>query len=110
VRAASVSQGRARLRAQLLNQNLKWPDSDSDPKSEADAKQEHTRIVVVIGDLSQPKLGVSESEWKSLGARVSCVVHNGATVNHALPYTTLKATNVNSTIEVIRFARYAPLL
>ncbi len=34
----------------------------------------------------------------------SAIIHNGALVNHVLPYSVLKPANVNGTIEIIKLA------
>jgi thioester reductase-like protein len=62
------------------------------------------RITPLLGDLSQPQLGLSDSQFQSLADQVDAIYHNGAWVNHTLPYTTLKAANVLGTQEVLRLA------
>ena len=44
------------------------------------------RVVVLSGDLGQPQLGVKEEEFALLCETVDVVIHNGAVVNHAMPY------------------------
>jgi amino acid adenylation domain-containing protein/thioester reductase-like protein len=62
------------------------------------------RIIPIIGDLSQPLLGLAEEQFRSLAERIDAIYHNGAWVHHALPYSTLKTTNVLGTQEILRLA------
>jgi len=45
------------------------------------------KVLVVLGDLSQPLLGLKEDTFHSLSKSVDIIIHNGARVNHVLPYT-----------------------
>ncbi|MFM5892271.1 MAG: SDR family oxidoreductase, partial [Dolichospermum sp.] len=62
------------------------------------------RIIPVVGDLSQPLLGLSEEDFKKLAKTIDIIYHNGAYVNSARPYSSLKPANVLGTQEVIRLA------
>ncbi len=62
------------------------------------------RLVTVTGDLSQPYLGLSKTQFSSLAEQVDSIYHNGAHVHHVSPYTQLKATNVDGTREIIQLA------
>lgn len=44
------------------------------------------KLVVVVGDLSKPKLGLSMDDYDTLCQEVDTIVHNGAIVNSVLPY------------------------
>ncbi len=68
------------------------------------------RIIPVIGDLSQPSLGLSEADFQALGERISVIYHSGAWVNLAYPYQVLKQSNVDSLTEILRLASYRPNL
>ncbi|MFP4099133.1 non-ribosomal peptide synthetase family protein [Coleofasciculus sp.] len=63
-----------------------------------------SRIIPVIGDLSQPLLGLAEDQFQMLANHIDAIYHNGAWVHHTLPYSTLKATNVLGTQEILRLA------
>jgi len=63
-----------------------------------------SRIIPVIGDLSQPLLGLAEEQFRSFADHIDAIYHNGAWVHHTLPYSTLKATNVLGTQEILRLA------
>ncbi|CAG9950547.1 unnamed protein product [Clonostachys rosea f. rosea IK726] len=73
-----------------------WRDNDKD------------KIEVWTGDLSQPHLGLEESQWsqltKSGDGQVDAFIHNGAVVNWNADYTKLKAANVDSTVDLLHLA------
>ncbi|WP_017304217.1 amino acid adenylation domain-containing protein [Spirulina subsalsa] len=62
------------------------------------------RIVPILGDLSQPYLGLSSQQFSSLAAQVDVIYHGGAWVNLVYSYEMLRATNVLGTQEVLRLA------
>lgn len=62
------------------------------------------RIIPVMGDLSQPLLGISTDCFNTLAENVDAIYHNGAWVNFTYPYSQLKAANVLGTQEVLRLA------
>jgi len=59
-------------------------------------------LEVVLGDLGQPKLGMNQSDYEKVTQNADVIIHNGARVHWLLPYESLKAANVQSTIECIR--------
>ncbi|QIS03534.1 amino acid adenylation domain-containing protein [Nocardia brasiliensis] len=63
------------------------------------------RVVPVLGDLAEPRLGLSEKQFLLLGRTIDAIYHNGAHVNFALPYRVLEAANVRGTDELITLAR-----
>jgi thioester reductase-like protein len=65
-----------------------------------------SRIRPVVGDLGQSKLGLSESDFADLHARVGHIFHNGATVKWTYPYSGLAEANVGGTREVLRLATF----
>jgi amino acid adenylation domain-containing protein/thioester reductase-like protein len=91
VRASNSQEGKQKIQTSLESYLL-WNESQS------------SRIIPVVGDLSQPLLGLSAEQWRSLVERVDVIYHNGAWVHHASPYSTLKAANVLGTQEVLRLA------
>jgi hypothetical protein len=91
VRAPTPEQGKRRLRDTLAERGL-WDDTFSD------------RIVPVLGDLTQPRLGLPEEDFAALAERLDGIYHNGARVNFLARYSALKATNVQGTIELLRLA------
>jgi acyl carrier protein len=62
------------------------------------------RIIPVLGDLSQPFLGLTSDEFRALASKIDVIYHNGASTNLVYPYSALKAVNVLSTQEVLRLA------
>ncbi|KAH3744291.1 ATP/NADPH-dependent carboxylic acid reductase [Pelomyxa schiedti] len=67
------------------------------------------RVQVIPGDLSQPRLALTEACLEELIARgtFATVFHVGAWVNHAMPYSALRATNVFGTKELAKIALQA---
>ncbi|MDO0939352.1 thioester reductase domain-containing protein [Streptomyces sp. DG2A-72] len=62
------------------------------------------RLKIHVGDLAEPRLGLSDDEFDTLSRTVDVVYHNGAHVHWLHPYTTLRAANVGGTQEVLRLA------
>lgn len=79
-----------------LHESLAWYQvrDDIDPD----------RLAVTVGDLTAPRLGLTEAEFDDLPRRVDVVYHAGATVSWVRPYTELAAGNVGGTREVLRLA------
>lgn len=63
-----------------------------------------SRIIPVIGDLSKSLLGLSEAQFLKLATDIDAIYHNGDWVDHVLPYSVLKSTNVEGTREILRLA------
>ncbi|YAF98100.1 MAG: amino acid adenylation domain-containing protein [Nodularia sp. CChRGM 3473] len=91
VRAETTIDGKNRLQ-KSLESYLLWDESFSD------------RMIPVMGNLSQPRLGLSESEFNAFASQIDVIYHNGAFVNFTYPYSQLKAANVLGTQEVLRLA------
>lgn len=62
-----------------------------------------SRLEVVTGDISKPMLGVAQDVWERLCGEVDAIIHNGAQVNWMLPYSSMRAANVLSTMNCIGF-------
>jgi len=97
VRADTAEAGRERLKTNLVNHHI-WDEAFA------------SRIVPVLGDLGKPQLGLSTADFAKLAQQVESIVHNGATVHWVYPYLKLKATNVDSTKELLRLSAMAPKL
>ena len=91
VRADNCEAASDRLRKSLERYEL-WQDTFG------------SRIIPVLGDLSQPLFGLSESQFRELADRVEVIYHSGAYVNLVYPYTALRNANVLGTQEVLRLA------
>ncbi|PVH93802.1 acetyl-CoA synthetase-like protein, partial [Periconia macrospinosa] len=70
-----------------------------------------SRIEVWPGDLARPRLGVSMEQWARLegtcaqeAEAVTAIIHNGAIVNWSSSYERLRATNVLSTVQILKLA------
>src|SRR5918997_14582 len=62
------------------------------------------RVVPVVGDLGEPRFGMTEEAFGELAREVDVVVHAGAVVNLVYPYEALAPANVGGTREVLRLA------
>ncbi|GHH95657.1 type I polyketide synthase [Streptomyces capillispiralis] len=91
VRAADRDQALERVRANLEWYRL-WDDIDP------------ARLRIVVGDLAEPRLGLTEEEFDDLAHTVDVVYHPGASVNWIHPYATVRAANVGGTEELLRLA------
>ena len=62
---------------------------------------------VVIGDITQPMLGLSDEYYHRLAQKVDMVIHTAANVSHAGHYEEFELTNVTGTQNVIDFCTFA---
>lgn len=62
------------------------------------------RICFIKGDLSKPRLGLNDEHYYTLSTAIDAIYHCGANTNLTAHYSQLRATNVLSTIEVIKLA------
>ncbi|GAA1217523.1 hypothetical protein GCM10009665_04230 [Kitasatospora nipponensis] len=65
------------------------------------------RVLPVVGDLAQPRLGLSEQRFEQLALSLDAIHHLGGQVNFIYPYHQLRAPNVAATREVVRLAGHA---
>jgi amino acid adenylation domain-containing protein/thioester reductase-like protein len=91
VRATSAYVGKQKIR-QNLERYLLWNN------------ELNSRIIPVVGDLSQPRLGLNEQLFGELARQIDIIYHNGAFVNLIYPYAALRAANVLGTQEILRLA------
>ncbi|MDF5727434.1 MAG: non-ribosomal peptide synthase/polyketide synthase, partial [Rhizonema sp. PD38] len=91
VRAADFTAGKQRLE-ESLKASLLWEESFN------------SRIIPVLGDLSQPLFGLSDEQFHLMALKIDSIYHNGALVNNIYPYALFKAANVRGTEEVLRLA------
>lgn len=91
VRCSNIEEGKNRLQKNLEFYSL-WQDDFN------------SRIVPIVGDLGKPLFGLSQLAFEGLAAIIDIIYHNGAWVNSARPYSTLKPVNVLGTQEVLRLA------
>jgi amino acid adenylation domain-containing protein/thioester reductase-like protein len=93
VRASSVSEGKRRLLEAQARHGLSHSSAGS-------------RIVAVLGDLEQPRLGLHDAGYESLATAVDTIFHSGAAVNFIRPYQTLRPANILGTRELLTFAAH----
>ena len=91
VRAASRHQGLEKLELNLRRYGL-WNPAWSE------------RLEVVLGDLSQPRLGLDPDQFAALGQGLGGILHNGAQLSQMASYAQLAAANVGGTRELLRLA------
>lgn len=91
VRCSNIEEGKNRLQKNLEFYSL-WQDGFN------------SRIIPIVGDLGKPLFGLSQLAFNELAAIIDIIYHNGAWVNSARPYSTLKLVNVLGTQEVLRLA------
>lgn len=71
---------------------------------EIDVEDQFHRVRAVVGDLAEPRLGLTQEQWDDLASTVDVIYHNGALVNFVYPYSALKAANVGGTQRVLELA------
>ncbi|MER5967530.1 thioester reductase domain-containing protein [Streptomyces sp. NPDC002057] len=91
VRGDDEDEARKRLRTNMEWYRL-WDEVDE------------SRLSLVLGDLAEERLGLTEEEFDGLARTVDAVYHNGARVHWLHPYTALRDANVRGTEEVLRLA------
>ena len=91
VRAGSVNQAQERMIKTLKQYSLWKPEYEPLLNS-------------VVGDLSQPLLGLCEPDFDDLANRVDAILHSGALVDWMLPLEAYVGPNILGTHEVLRLA------
>lgn len=91
VRASNFEEGRQKIQANL-QRYLIWDHKLA------------SRIIPVIGDLSQPLLGLPKETFQTLASKLDLIYHAGAFVNLVYSYASLKPANVLGTQEILRLA------
>lgn len=62
------------------------------------------RLIPVRGNLKEKNLGIEKEQYRKLAQEIDVIYHNGAVASYLDHYHTLKASNVNGTKEVVKFA------
>ncbi|KAL1857569.1 hypothetical protein VTK73DRAFT_8041 [Phialemonium thermophilum] len=94
VRAKTAYQGRQRILDNLDKYRL---------TNTLDSSQ-LSRIIPVVGDLSQPYLGLDDRSYSELARSISVIFHLGAQVNYNQPYSTHRPANVVGTFNILKLA------
>jgi fatty acid CoA ligase FadD9 len=96
VRGKDAAQAKARLDAAYESGDPKLAGHYQDLAA--------TTLEVLVGDFSEPRLGLDEATWNRLADEVDFISHPGALVNHVLPYHQLFGPNVAGVAEIIKLA------
>lgn len=64
----------------------------------------HPKVTIVSGDLGLPRLGLSETDARTIFQEVDAIIHGGADVSFLKTYQSLRLINVASTRELVRLA------
>jgi fatty acid CoA ligase FadD9 len=96
VRAASHADAIARLARALFHYGLRSSE-------EVARRLLVERVQVECGDMAQLRFGLPRAIYDTLAIGVTHVLHNASRVNLIYPYASLRADNVQSTCEVLRF-------
>jgi thioester reductase-like protein len=91
VRSTDAESGKMRIQNNLESYSI-WHEDFAD------------RIITVLGDLSQPLLGLSSQDFQKMSSIIDVIYHNAAWINYVYPYSALKPTNVLGTQEILRLA------
>ncbi|TKI05599.1 non-ribosomal peptide synthetase [Martelella alba] len=62
------------------------------------------RIIPLVGDLSMPYFGLNHPLYLHLAGQCDVIFHLAAHVNYSQPYQPHRATNVEGTLNILRFA------
>ena len=68
------------------------------------------RIHVITADISSPKLGLTDKEYKILGNKIDLVIHSAAIVDHYGDSQLFELINVTGTINIIEFCNLMSIL
>lgn len=66
--------------------------------------EQFNRIIPVLGDLTEPLLGLSSVVYKELALDVDVIYHSASSVNFIEPYSYMKQPNVEGLREIIHLA------
>jgi amino acid adenylation domain-containing protein/thioester reductase-like protein len=65
------------------------------------------RIVILEADISNDCFGISPQQYQNMAENIDTIYHCGAQVNTMASYTNLRSSNVQGTLEIIKFATTA---
>jgi thioester reductase-like protein len=91
VRADDERHAMGRIRAKMSSFGL-WEDDFA------------LRVSPVLGDMTKPRLALSDASLDELGERCDSIYHVAANVNFLFPYRVLRAANVGASLDVLRLA------
>ncbi|WP_018969775.1 thioester reductase domain-containing protein [Rubritalea marina] len=91
VRGATAEEGKERIKRNMAKYHL-WEESYE------------ARVEVMLGELTEPFLGLGEEPFFALAKRIDTIFHSGAWVNFVYPYDKLKPAHIDATETVMRLA------
>ena len=120
-KAAFLTGATGFLGAFLLDELLRQTDADiyclvranstadglrriSDNLATYELRADLSRIIPILGDLAEARLGLDDATRAQLAATIDVIYHNGGAVNFIAPYEKLEAANVRGTREVLELA------
>jgi thioester reductase-like protein len=68
------------------------------------ANIDSSRITIMSGELSQPRLGVSDDDYQHLCEYVDAIIHNASIINLMDPLSALYPTNVEGVTQILSLA------
>lgn len=92
VRASDVAAGKKKVLTRMKKYGVQFEESWLE------------RIEFLPGDVMDPLLGMEEKNYHALAARVSTIIHCAAIDNFYLPYTAIRRTNVDGTVNTLKFS------
>jgi thioester reductase-like protein len=60
------------------------------------------RLSVTLGELSEPNMGLSESQFNAIGHEIDTIFHSAAWVNFVFPYQQLKPSHIDAMETILR--------
>jgi thioester reductase-like protein/amino acid adenylation domain-containing protein len=93
VRAATLDEGQQKIATALERHLLHRKGLES-------------RIIPVLGDLTQPHFGLAAPMFRKYASEIDCIYHCGAFVNLIYPYPALRTANVMGTQEILKLASH----
>ncbi|AEY67418.1 non-ribosomal peptide synthetase [Clostridium sp. BNL1100] len=64
------------------------------------------RVSIIVGDISQVNLGLSQVEFDYLAETVDCIIHAAATINHYGLWEDYQKINIDGTRRITEFSKY----
>ncbi|WP_426479531.1 amino acid adenylation domain-containing protein [Chryseobacterium sp. CBSDS_008] len=92
VRAGNETLALERIKSTFLKFKLVWKTEYED------------RIRIILGDLTQPKLGIDEKTYEELLKNIEVIYHMGSDVSYVKPYEHIKKPNVDGMAHILHLA------
>ncbi len=69
-----------------------------------DVSLANRRIIIIASDIGLDQFGIPAEQYHHLASKIDLIIHCGAQVNTMASYTSLRISNVQGTIETLKFA------